>query len=34
VSCHRNDDAHDGEFGRDCAQCHTTESFRDLRGRR
>ncbi len=30
-SCHRNDDVHRGEFGADCAQCHTTESFRDLK---
>jgi hypothetical protein len=30
-SCHRGDDVHRGEFGSDCAQCHTTESFRDLR---
>jgi hypothetical protein len=29
-SCHRSDDVHDGEFGADCAQCHTTRSFRDL----
>jgi hypothetical protein len=30
-SCHRGDDVHRGEFGFDCAQCHTTESFRALR---
>ena len=30
-SCHRSDDIHDGEFGRDCEQCHTTESFGVLR---
>jgi hypothetical protein len=30
-SCHRRDDVHRGEFGDDCAQCHTTTSFRDLR---
>jgi hypothetical protein len=29
-SCHRSDDVHDGEFGDDCAECHTTASFRDL----
>jgi hypothetical protein len=29
-SCHRRDDVHDGEFGDDCAECHTTSSFRDL----
>lgn len=23
AACHRDDDAHDGEFGQDCAQCHT-----------
>lgn len=30
-SCHRRDDVHDGEFGPDCEQCHTTESFGVLR---
>jgi len=30
-TCHRADDVHRGEFGGDCAQCHTTESFLDLR---
>jgi hypothetical protein len=30
-SCHRSDDVHDGEFGQDCEQCHTTESFGALR---
>jgi hypothetical protein len=31
-SCHRADDVHDGEFGEDCAACHTTESFGALEG--
>lgn len=30
ASCHRSDDVHDGRFGRDCARCHGTESFRQL----
>jgi len=29
--CHRRDDVHRGEYGRDCEQCHTTTSFDDLR---
>jgi hypothetical protein len=31
ASCHRSDDVHNGEFGTDCAECHTTRSFRDSR---
>lgn len=27
-SCHYRDDIHDARFGRDCARCHGTESFR------
>ena len=30
-SCHRSDDIHSGGFGSDCARCHTTESFMELR---
>jgi hypothetical protein len=30
--CHRSDDVHLGAFGTDCAQCHTTGSFSELRG--
>jgi hypothetical protein len=26
-ACHRRDDIHRGEFGDDCARCHTTEDF-------
>lgn len=26
-ACHRRDDVHDGQFGKDCERCHTTESF-------
>lgn len=26
-SCHRNDESHEGRFGFDCAQCHTTQSW-------
>jgi len=32
-SCHRQDDAHQGAFGRVCERCHTTTSFKQL-GRR
>ena len=31
AACHRSDDVHRGEFRQDCGQCHTTESFRDLK---
>lgn len=34
VSCHRSDDVHRGQFGADCVECHTTESFDALRVRR
>jgi hypothetical protein len=34
ISCHRSDDVHRGQFGDDCAECHTTESFDALRGLR
>jgi hypothetical protein len=27
-SCHRQDDAHRGSFGRACERCHTTSSFK------
>lgn len=30
-SCHLQDDAHNGEFGRHCQRCHTTKSFTDIR---
>lgn len=30
-SCHRGDDVHHGEFGQDCARCHTTTSFAAVR---
>ena len=32
--CHRADDIHRGQFGSDCARCHTTESFRDVQIKR
>ena len=32
-SCHRQDDAHRGSFGRACERCHTTASFKQV-GRR
>lgn len=31
--CHRADDAHGGRFGPDCASCHSTESFGEIRRR-
>ena len=30
-NCHLSDDVHDGEFGSDCARCHTAESFTEVR---
>lgn len=29
-TCHRTDDAHDGQFGGRCDQCHVTESWKKL----
>ena len=29
-SCHRDDDVHDGRFGRYCDRCHSAESFKDV----
>ncbi len=29
-SCHRNDDVHDGRFGKTCERCHNVESFDDV----
>jgi hypothetical protein len=29
VACHREQDAHDGRLGEDCAQCHSPQSWRD-----
>ncbi len=31
ATCHYRDDVHRGGFGKYCEQCHTTESFRDLK---
>jgi hypothetical protein len=31
--CHRADDPHGGRFGADCASCHGTDSFREIRRR-
>lgn len=28
ISCHRDDDAHGGKLGEDCADCHTTTAWR------
>jgi hypothetical protein len=33
VSCHRDDDAHFGDFGRQCQRCHVTISFKQVRMR-
>ncbi len=30
-SCHQQDDIHHGDFGPDCQQCHSTETFDDVR---
>ena len=29
-SCHKNDDIHHGDFGRQCERCHTTEKFHEF----
>jgi hypothetical protein len=34
VSCHRRDDAHDGQFGPRCDQCHTTTDWKKIVNRR
>lgn len=31
VNCHKNDDKHDGEFGRRCDKCHQTNRFDQLK---
>lgn len=31
VGCHDVDDVHDGRFGRQCARCHVTSSFKTIR---
>jgi hypothetical protein len=30
LSCHLDDDIHNGRFGRDCAKCHNGTSFKDV----
>ena len=32
VACHRGDDIHHGEYGAACERCHTTRSFREIKG--
>jgi len=32
VDCHDRDDVHHGGFGNDCARCHFTSTFSDIRG--
>ena len=31
ASCHRKDDIHRGEFGRNCERCHLTKAFNQIR---
>ncbi|MEP7298493.1 MAG: cytochrome c3 family protein [Burkholderiales bacterium] len=31
VSCHAKDDVHDGNYGRQCQQCHVTSLFRNIK---
>lgn len=31
IDCHRGDDAHDGKLGTDCADCHESARFADVR---
>jgi hypothetical protein len=33
AECHRQDDPHGGRFGADCASCHSTDSFGEVRRR-
>jgi len=33
ISCHQNQDVHDGQFGMRCEQCHVTESWKNLQRR-
>jgi Class III cytochrome C family len=33
ISCHRNDDVHDGQFGLRCEQCHVTENWKKFKNR-
>jgi len=30
VSCHKDDDSHDGDFGDNCSRCHNVSSFKDI----
>ncbi|MDH5444226.1 MAG: cytochrome C [Gammaproteobacteria bacterium] len=32
--CHAADDVHNGQFGRDCARCHSTKTFKNARIRK
>ena len=31
VDCHRKEEPHEGKLGRDCASCHSTDRWRDIR---
>jgi hypothetical protein len=31
VSCHRADDKHRGQYGKDCSRCHTTTTFKAIK---
>lgn len=31
VACHSKNDVHDGSYGRQCQQCHVTDSWRTIR---
>jgi hypothetical protein len=33
TSCHQSDDVHDGQFGRNCEQCHSTENWKKISDR-
>ncbi len=33
VSCHQKNDVHEGSYGRQCQQCHVTESFKTIKSR-
>ena len=33
IACHANEDAHDGQFGNRCEQCHAAESWKKIKNR-
>jgi hypothetical protein len=33
VACHRTDDVHDGQFGARCEQCHSSDTWKNVKNR-